>query len=252
MNFEVKNASRIPSGLSWLVTLLIPLVIVMAAVRIVLTSWFLEFEYRTPNFPDDPLYFFLPAELEPFSFEERIHNAEIARQYLLNDADISFLGDLRFREGQQAPPASCQYMDNCTRLYNDRELEHMVDVKIVTQAALRLWHFSIAVLLALSVWAWFGGWLPTFRRSLRRGGWLTIIMIAIVIALVLLAFGFFFTLFHDVFFAPGTWMFLSSDTLIRLFPERFWRDTFIVVGLLSVGMSLLLVWLAPKLGKNSQ
>jgi hypothetical protein len=28
-------------------------------------------------------------------------------------------------------------------------------------------------------------------------------------------------LFHQIFFSAGTWMFLYSDTLIRLFPERF-------------------------------
>ena len=39
-------------------------------------------------------------------------------------------------------------------------------------------------------------------------------------------------------FKAGTWTFLYSDTLIRLFPERFWQDTFLVVGGLSAVLGL--------------
>jgi uncharacterized membrane protein len=58
-------------------------------------------------------------------------------------------------------------------------------------------------------------------------------MIGVIVAFTLLAFGFFFIFFHEIFFKEGTWMFYYSDTLIRLFPERFWRDTFLMVGGLS-------------------
>jgi integral membrane protein (TIGR01906 family) len=238
--------------LSWMVTVLVPLVLVLAAVRVVLTPWFLEIEYRTPGFPEDPHNFYLPPHLESFSMEDRLQYANIARLYLLNDADISYLGDLRFPEGQETPPASCQYMDDCSRLYNDRELHHMVDVKNVTQAALNVWYVSIAGLLVLGIFAFKNDWLPEYRRGLARGGWLTLLLIAAILGLVVVAFGYFFVFFHDVFFDPGTWMFLSSDTLIRLFPERFWRDTFLVVGLLSAGLSLLVIWLAPRVRRENQ
>ena len=57
---------------------------------------------------------------------------------------------------------------------------------------------------------------------------------------MLASFGVFFVAFHQVFFDPGTWIFLWSDTLIRLFPERFWRDVFIYVGVLSLAGGLAL------------
>jgi len=57
--------------------------------------------------------------------------------------------------------------------------------------------------------------------------------LAAILLFVLLAFGVIFVAFHNVFFPPGTWTFLYSDTLIRLFPERFWRDTFIAVGVVA-------------------
>ena len=67
-----------------------------------------------------------------------------------------------------------------------------------------------------------------------------------IIVFVLLSFGVFFVAFHNVFFDPGTWMFEFSDTLIRLFPERFWRDIFIYVGVLAGGAGLLIGFLLNK------
>ena len=52
---------------------------------------------------------------------------------------------------------------------------------------------------------------------------------------------------YSFFFQPGTWMFNYSDTLIRLFPERFWQDIFIYVGLFSGLVGLFLgFFLRPK------
>ncbi len=34
-------------------------------------------------------------------------------------------------------------------------------------------------------------------------------------------------MFHGLFFNGNTWLFAYSDTLIRLFPIRFWEDTFL-------------------------
>ncbi len=226
-----KLNTQIIKILSWLVTLLMPVVLVMAAVRLLLTPAFLIIEYNTPGFPPDP-YGFTKSEWLTWS--------KIAIEYLLNDADVNFLGDLRFPDGKQAPAESCRSMDDCTRLYNDRELKHMLDVKIVTQAALRVWYISLAVLLLLYIWAWRGGWWGAFRQGMGRGGWLTVFLLAGIILFVMLAFGVIFVAFHNVFFEAGTWQFLFSDTLIRLFPERFWRDTFIAIGVLAGGTGLAL------------
>lgn len=203
--------------LSWIVTLLVPVTLVLAAVRLLVTPAFIQIEYRTPGFPDDPY---------GFTREERLYWSNIARLYLLNETGIEYLGDLRFANG--AP------------VYNERELGHMLDVKVVLGQALRLWYASLLALLALGLWAWFGGWRRLYRRGLARGGWLTVILVAVIIPLVLVAFGVFFVAFHEVFFDPGTWTFLFSDTLIRLFPERFWRDTFLALALLSLAGGLAL------------
>lgn len=217
------SASRFHLALGWLVTLLTPVVLVLSAVRLLMMPAFLTFEYNTPGFPADPY---------GFTKEDRLYWSNIALEYLLNDAGIEFLGDLRFADGSP--------------VYNSRELQHMVDVKIALRIALMVWRVALVGLVLLSIWAWLGGWIEVYRRGLASGGWLTAVMIAVIILFVLLSFGVFFVAFHNVFFEPGTWMFEFSDTLIRLFPERFWRDIFIYVGVLSGGAGLLIAFLLRK------
>ena len=57
---------------------------------------------------------------------------------------------------------------------------------------------------------------------------------------------------HDLLFPPGTWIFPFSDTLIRLFPEQFWRDALAALAgtLLGPGateMPLILLMLASAI-----
>src|SRR5512135_399806 len=94
--------------LSWIVTILVPVALVLTSVRLMLTPLYINFEYNVPGFPQDSY---------GFTKEDRLHWADITRVYLLNSSGISFLSDLRFPDG--------------TPVYNDRELRHMVDVKNV-------------------------------------------------------------------------------------------------------------------------
>ena len=207
--------------LSWIVSLLTPVVLVLAPVRLLFIPAFLSFEYSTPNFPIDTY---------GFTKEDRLYWSNIARDYLINQEGIHFLGDLRFADG--------------TPVYNQRELKHMIDVKVVLQQALLVGYLSLGVVILLGVWAWRSGWMRLYRRGLSRGGFITAVMIFVIIVLVLASFGIFFVAFHQVFFESGTWIFNYSDTLIRLFPERFWRDIFIYMGLLSLASGVLIGYTA--------
>jgi integral membrane protein (TIGR01906 family) len=64
------------------------------------------------------------------------------------------------------------------------------------------------------------------------GSILTLAILVGVGGLMLTQWNVFFTGFHELLFPPGSWTFPTSDTLIRLFPERFWMD----VGMTVVGM----------------
>lgn len=204
------SAGSAYTALGWLITLLVLVAVVMTAVRLLLAPWFLTFEYNTPNFPADPY---------GFTYEERLKWANLSMEYLVNDAGVEFVGDLRFEDG--------------TPVFNERELEHFVDVKVILGAALNVWRGSLVLLVLLALWAWRGGWMAQYLHGLGRGGWLTTAFVVFIIAFVAISFNVMFVAFHNVFFEPGTWMFNFSDTFIRLFPERFWRDIFIYIGVFS-------------------
>jgi len=217
--------------LSSLVALLVPIALIGLGLRILLSPLFLRIEYNMPYFPPDEY---------GFTKEDRLRWAPYALDYLTNNEDISYLADLKFDDG--------------TPLYNERELSHMDDVKLVTQGSLRVWYITLAILLALGVWAWFGGWWPAYLLGLKRGGWL-MIGLAVTIGLIVIVgivinpnvFWNFFAGFHSLFFEGDSWLFLFSDTLIRLFPIRFWQDAFLWAAVIALGGGIALaLGLKPK------
>ena len=206
------------------VTLLLPVALTFLGVRLLLTHTFPEVEYRTPGFPADEY---------GFTLQDRLQWSRISIDYLLNDADISFLSDLTFPDG--AP------------LFNGRELSHMQDVKNVVQPVLWVGYGVWFLVLGLGLWARFGGWWPEYVRGIWCGGWLTVGLVAVIGILAGISFWQFFTVFHELFFTGDSWLFLYSDTLIRLFPMRFWQDAFLFAGALDVLGGLALgLGLLPK------
>lgn len=206
-----------------------PVLLVLISVRMIMTPGFLEFEYNRPGFPEDPY---------GLTLEQRLHYAPFAVDYLLNGEDIGYLGDLRFPDGRS--------------LFNDRELRHMRDVKTVTQvayaAAVALGILLIAALLYLRRRS-----RAVLRASLMQGALLTLGIVAAIIIVAVVNWEFFFTAFHSLFFESDTWYFLYSDTLIRLFPEQFWFDAAIAVGVITVlgaVTALSAAWLAGRDVKN--
>src|SRR5260221_8296596 len=113
MQTTARHFPRSLAILSIILTLLVPALLILISVRVVMTDAYLKIEYAKPDFPQDSY---------GFTLQDRLHYAPFALNYLLGSADISYLGDLKFLDG--AP------------LYNNRELQHMVDVKKVFQLAI--------------------------------------------------------------------------------------------------------------------
>jgi integral membrane protein (TIGR01906 family) len=195
----------------WLTALLVPFALLGLGLRLLMTPAFLQIEYRMPGFPEDAY---------GFTQQDRLRWAPYALNYLTNDADISYLGNLTFDDGQP--------------LFNERELRHMLDVKQLTRVVLRFWLLDLSLLALLGLGAWLIDRLPDYRLGLSRGGWLTVGLVATVLVLVAVNFEQLFTQFHRLFFEGDTWLFYFSDTLIRLFPMRFWQDCFIFTGAFSL------------------
>ncbi|MDF1518978.1 MAG: TIGR01906 family membrane protein [Brevefilum sp.] len=210
----------------WLISGLTPFVILMISVRILITPLFAKIEYKLPGFPEDPY---------GFTMQDRLRWSEPSILYLVNNEDIDYLEALAFDDGEP--------------IFTDRELSHMVDVKgVVTGMRVALAIFLI--ILVICVWVL----LKNKRRDLlisafNMGGWGLFGLIAAILLLVAISFNQLFTWFHQIFFSDGTWQFYTSDTLIRLFPMRFWRDAFIFVGVLSLILGGILI-LITRMNQN--
>ncbi len=193
--------SRTSLAIPWLTTLLIPFALIMLGARLLMTPLFLKIEYRMPGFPADPY---------GFTLEDRLHWAKPSLEYLVNDAELSFLAKLKFDDGRP--------------IYNERELSHMLDVKNVVQRLLRAWFFNLGVLTLVGLWAWRARQMAAFRAGLSQGGFLTVGLLIALGAFAAVSFWQFFAWFHSLFFEGDSWLFRFDDTLIRLFPIRFWQD----------------------------
>jgi len=204
----------------WLVVVATPFLLTVLTVRL-LIGW---------NNPSYPAWEYGRIDPDRFGFTpaERLELAEATLDYLQRPESapevIYLLEDLRI-PGTEQP------------LYNPSEIGHMLDVKIVADA------FKTAVWVLLLVVV--GGLIFLFARpetrylgakAIFQGGVFTETAVVVVMVFIGIAWSTFFTLFHDIFFDPGTWTFLYTDSLIRLFPEQFWFD----FALLWTGSILLL------------
>ena len=203
----------------FVMSVLVPVAIIFLGVRVLLSSAFLNLEYRMPGFPGDNY---------GFTQDERLKWSKLAVQYLVNDANEDFLGDLTFLDG--------------TPLYNDRELSHMLDVKKVVKPVLSIGYTSWALLSLLGLITFRSSWRSEYRSGLRLGGKIMIGLLIVTGLFALISFWNFFTFFHSIFFEGDSWLFLYSDTLIRLFPMRFWQDAFLLEGIIILGSSLALMF----------
>lgn len=229
-NAERRNAEReqaakakpvLPRVLQVLLAVFYPVILLVLAVRAVTSPLFLWVEYNRPGFPGDGY---------GFSTDDRMTYGSYAVDYLSNWSGPRYLGDLVDQSGE--------------RLFKDGEVSHMADVKAVILSTFGAG--TLLILLGLAAVIYLkrrhnGG----VRRGLFAGSIVTLALITGLGTLAVLGWEQFFTDFHRIFFANGTWTFTLQDTLIRLFPGQFWMDAGIVIGslvLLASLVTLVLTW----------
>ena len=105
---------------------------------------------------------------------------------------------------------------------------------------------AVACVLALSagILLWRSGRRRQIPRLLRRGVWLALGLMALVLVSSLLDFDAFFTRFHQVFFQEGSWVFDEQDTLIQLYPLPLWVDAVLRYTLTILAEALAVLALA--------
>lgn len=205
----------------------LPFLMTIGSARLVMTEWFLLWDYQRDGFPIDAY---------GFTTDHRLEYGVYGIHYIVEEKPISYLGDLRL-SGELCYPPSNQ---DCP-MFNDRELSHMVDVQLVASWIFRV-GLGLGILAGLGIlFLWKNDSLEQLRLSLFQGSCLTIGLIIAIILLAISAWDIFFSGFHALFFEDGTWEFFYSDTLIRLYPEQFWFDASVTIGMIVTGLSLLII-----------
>ncbi|HSW41937.1 MAG TPA: DUF1461 domain-containing protein [Patescibacteria group bacterium] len=126
---------------------------------------------------------------------------------------------------------------------DERERSHMVDVRRVVLSFFAVVVAGAAVLLVAGASSRGSRW---FWRAVEFGA-AGLAVGALVIGGAFLAFfDIAFTLFHQLFFAAGTWTFdPATDRLVQLFPYEFWTETSVAIA--GVGLVLTAcVWVLAR------
>ena len=224
-NAEREQAAKakpvLPRFFQVLLAIFYPIILLVLAVRAVTSPLFLWVEYHRPGFPGDGY---------GFNADDRMTYGSYAVDYLSNWSGPRYLGELVNRSGE--------------KLFKDGEVSHMADVKLVILSAFG----AGALLILISIIAIIylrrrtqGG----VRRGLFAGSIVTLVLIIGLGTLAALGWQQFFTEFHRIFFAAGSWTFALEDTLIRLFPGQFWIDAGLVIAalvLITAIVTLILTW----------
>ena len=227
---ERRNAERehaanakpvLPRVMQVILAVFYPVILLVLTVCAITSPLFLWAEYHRPGFPGDGY---------GFNSDDRMTYGSYAVDYLSNWSGPKYLGELVNRSGE--------------KLFQDGEVSHMADVKLVILSAFGVGALLILVSIATIIYLRrrsTGG----VRRGLFAGSIVTLALITGLAGLALLGWEQFFTEFHRIFFASGTWTFALEDTLIRLFPGQFWIDAGIVIAalvLLASVVTLILTW----------
>ena len=129
-------------------------------------------------------------------------------------------------------------------VFSPAEAGHMADVRRVVLA------FGVVVLVAVVALlaAWWG-------RSRRAAFWRGVLAGSVGLAVAVFGAGIFaiflfdaaFEIFHRIFFAPGTYSFdPATSRLIQLFPEAFWSETTIALGIVAIAASAVVAVIAGR------
>lgn len=217
-------------GLRLFLTVAIPILLVIGSVRIVMARAWLFWEYTRPG---------LVTDSYGFTVEDRLAYGPYGIDYLIEQRPISFLANLRL-PADKCIAAAAEAKD-CAAFTTD-ELRHMEDVQRVTTGAFTagLGVLALALLSSTLLWRFAR---RSFYAALRDGGVLTLGLIVVIVITASVAWDAFFDQFHELFFQAGTWQFEYSQTLIRLYPEQFWFDAVLTIGVLVIlGALGLIVW----------
>ncbi len=204
------------------VVLLSPIIFIGVPTRVAFNEWFIEWEYSKEDFPKDR--WGLPDE-----YRKKL--AKIGLRAVLSDEGMEEFKRARLPDGRRA--------------FNVREIRHMEDVKRVLDVFFPLVYASLVLTALIFLLVRDAGFIgkTLIASSLFSTG---LALFALLFSLI--DYDKAFELFHIILFDPYSWRFRSTDTLLRIYPMKFWFDgTLFVIGgalflnLISLGTGIFLL-----------
>lgn len=129
-------------------------------------------------------------------------------------------------------------------LFNDREVQHMADVKDLMRLLFRVNEVTLAIILTVIagrfLWAREAPLRVLARDTLLGLGLGGIVALGIG-ALALTGFDAAWTRFHEIAFSNDLWRLdPSRDRLIQMFPEEFWQEAVLIITGMVVAEALVI------------
>lgn len=217
------------------IALVVPPLLIVNTFRILANDWFVKTEITQRG---------LPADRYGLTTDERLELALVGLRAIQPSSE-----GIRLLERATLPDGS--------PAFDGRELRHMGDVRRLLGWALRAQIVAFSIIVALAVGLRRSTrWRLVVPRGLLLGGLGMLGVAALAVPVILLGFDGFFLGFHTVFFEGASWRFSATDTLLRIYPEIFWRHTSQIAAGLAVGQAVVLVlasfwWLRRSTGERA-
>ncbi len=221
----MKSLNRFAGLLMTLIVILLPFFIILSVVYVINTETFVQYEYSQPGFPPS----------QRFTADERYKNSIETVRYVRGQISLADLKNLG--------------------VYNDREIQHLVDVRNVWVEVTTFHAIAgVLILAALVVLAWSRLTRLWAARALLYGGILTLVLLIGIGIFSTVAFEQFFTDFHRIFFTGDSWLFNYTDSLIQFYPLPFWEmASYAIAGLSAIAAIVLVAigWLWERALKRN-
>lgn len=162
----------------------------------------------------------------------------------VRDVTGSVLSDLVFGPPQfdvTLPDATAPVLDASER-------GHMADVRTVLMGLGSVALIAAILLLIAGLASRGRRW---FWRAVAAGARVLVVGVVVVGLGFALFFDQAFELFHEIFFAPGTYMFdPRTEKLVQLFPDQFWSETSVAIAGVVLVFAAVVTLVGGRLGRE--